>query len=136
MRAKTHETRTQNGGGGSFSDREWFTLCARFEWRCVACGDESRVTPDHVIPVSQNGSSDIGNIQPLCSVCNLRKRDTIRDFRTNPFVEWANLPKTESARDSGVIRFRVTSEERNRVQLMADEARLTVSDFIRSKIGL
>lgn len=34
------------------------------------------------------------------------------------------------------IRLRVTPDEKERVQVMADEARLTVSDLIRQRLGL
>ena len=45
---------------------------------CVKCGSKQNLHFDHVIPYSQGGSSrDAKNIQILCSVHNLQKRDKI-----------------------------------------------------------
>lgn len=42
----------------------------------------------------------------------------------------------ENDRDAAPIRFRVTSDERTRLEQMAENAQLSISDFIRQKIGL
>ena len=83
--------------GGSFTSTEWETLQRKYHNRCVGCGlSEMQIktlkrslVPDHVIPVSKGGTSNISNIQPLCHCykrgsrggCNNRKRDTVIDYR-------------------------------------------------------
>lgn len=44
---------------------------------CVTCGTTERLTIDHRIPVSKGGSDDRSNLQPMCSLCNIRKHDKI-----------------------------------------------------------
>ena len=53
--------------GGSFSAAEWQALREAYGNRCLACGLEKPLTPDHVIPLVLGGRSDIENIQPLCA---------------------------------------------------------------------
>lgn len=42
----------------------------------------------------------------------------------------------ENDRDAAPVRFRVTADERARLEQMAEDAELSISDFIRQKIGL
>lgn len=67
--------------GGSFSAREWYDLWMKYDRRCAACGLVKDVIPDHVVPVSKGGTSDISNIQPLCIPCNSSKGTRIIDYR-------------------------------------------------------
>lgn len=69
------------GNGGEYTAQEWLDLCAKYNYRCLACERKRRLTADHVIPVSKGGTSNIDNIQPLCHSCNARKRDKIIDYR-------------------------------------------------------
>lgn len=52
-------------------------LLHKYKFQCVECGcmDESRLTVDHIVPVSKGGSDDMENLQILCKSCNSRKRD-------------------------------------------------------------
>ena len=68
-------------GGPSFTAQEWADLCARYDNRCLKCGVQKDLTPDHVKPLSKNGSNNISNIQPLCRSCNCSKRDKEIDYR-------------------------------------------------------
>jgi 5-methylcytosine-specific restriction endonuclease McrA len=67
--------------GVPFTHAEWIKLCARYNHQCLCCGETKPLTPDHVVPVSLGGSSDIGNIQPLCIDCNKRKNARTIDYR-------------------------------------------------------
>lgn len=70
--------------GGSFTEAEWQALKAHHHFRCLCCHKEEpriKLTVDHVVPVTQGGSNDIRNIQPLCLKCNLSKGTQTRDYR-------------------------------------------------------
>lgn len=71
----------QKGGGGSFTSEEFKNLCKKYKHRCLRCNLRKKLTPDHVIPVSKGGSSNISNIQPLCQSCNSKKNDKCIDYR-------------------------------------------------------
>ena len=75
-----------NLNGGTFTFEEWMTLCELYDFRCLCCGKQMKLTPDHVIPVVHNGLNDIENIQPLCKSCNSRKHSKMIDFRVHVFV--------------------------------------------------
>lgn len=63
--------------------------------------------------------------------------DPLAEFTPAERTSIAALLGGESADNRTLeIRFRVTRDEKERVTAMADEAGLTVSDFIREKIGL
>lgn len=66
---------------GSHTAAEWDALCARYDHRCLACGERRPLTEDHVIPIVKGGSDDISNIQPLCKSCNSKKGTTTIDYR-------------------------------------------------------
>jgi len=67
--------------GGTFTQEEWLALCAKYNNECVRCMKQNTLEPDHVIPVCKGGTSNIGNIQPLCMVCNRKKHDKTTDYR-------------------------------------------------------
>lgn len=76
------------GNGGSYTYAEWDALCTHYDHRCLCCWKQKPLTPDHIVPVSKGGSSDITNIQPLCQSCNSRKKDRTIDYRGR----WLNEP--------------------------------------------
>lgn len=81
-RAQQARRRTkQKGGGGSFTTEEFGLLCRSYSNRCLCCHKKRKLSPDHVVPVSKGGSSNIDNIQPLCIPCNSSKGDRAIDYR-------------------------------------------------------
>ena len=48
---------------------------------CANCGAAENIQIDHIIPLSRGGRHAIGNLQPLCSFCNLSKNNSLQ-------VEW------------------------------------------------
>ena len=69
------------GNGGSYTAKEWRDLCDKYGNKCLCCGKETKLTIDHVIPVTKGGTSYIENIQPLCFSCNRHKSTKIIDYR-------------------------------------------------------
>jgi len=72
--------------GGEFTDYEWESLCEQYKYRCLSCGKKTKLTADHIIPVSKGGTSNIDNIQPLCKSCNSSKGTKSTDYRTKSGV--------------------------------------------------
>ncbi len=70
------------GNGGSHTAADWNQLCARYDFRCVACGRSGvALERDHIVAVTKGGSDNIDNLQPLCGSCNRRKHTQHRDYR-------------------------------------------------------
>jgi len=69
---------------GSHTDEEWQGLKAFYNFKCLRCGKqepEIKLTRDHIIPLTQDGSDSIDNIQPLCARCNSKKTSRHIDYR-------------------------------------------------------
>jgi len=58
---------------GFHTFEEWQELLKKYGWKCAHCGAENDITKDHIIPLSENGTDYIDNIQPLCRSCNSKK---------------------------------------------------------------
>lgn len=72
----------QTKAGGSFTKQEWLDLLDTTGHKCLCCDLRCvKLTVDHIIPVVRGGTSNIENIQPLCTPCNSKKRDKIVDYR-------------------------------------------------------
>jgi len=76
---------------GLHTEGQWVQLCLLIGGKCPRCGKRRKLTEDHIIPITWDGSTDwIDNIQPLCRACNASKsnrEDT--DYRTGEMKEWA-----------------------------------------------
>lgn len=71
----------QAGAEGDYTTEQWIALCEQYGNVCLCCGKAKKLTVDHVVPLSQGGSNDIGNIQPLCRSCNSAKARRAIDYR-------------------------------------------------------
>jgi 5-methylcytosine-specific restriction endonuclease McrA len=72
------------GAGGCFTNEQWEAMKRHYDYRCLCCGrkePETKLTPDHVIPLALGGGLGIDNIQPLCRSCNSKKRRNTTDYR-------------------------------------------------------
>jgi len=75
---------------GYFTPEQWITLCELCNNKCVRCGKEGKLSPDHIIPASRGGSTFVTNLQPLCQGCNVRKSNIYtNDYRPEHVKEWA-----------------------------------------------
>lgn len=74
---------------GSHTLEQWKQLLSFFKC-CPRCGKDKRLTMDHIIPLSKNGTNFLDNLQPLCFSCNAGKRDvSIVDYRPKEVRYWA-----------------------------------------------
>lgn len=74
----------RKNSSGSYSRDEWENLKKEYNYKCPSCGllePHIKLTADHIIPVSLEGTSFIDNIQPLCRSCNSRKRTKTIKFK-------------------------------------------------------
>jgi len=85
-RAQDHARRARKvGNGGSFTAQEWKDLCDLYDNHCCYPGCKNTdLHADHVIPLVKGGTSDIGNIQPLCAYHNMSKYTGTNDYRYKP----------------------------------------------------
>lgn len=78
-----------DGDPGAFSDDDWLLMIESCKGRCLCCGNEERLTIDHVKPLDQGGRNEANNIQPLCRSCNSKKGRKEIDYRQKgwPFLK-------------------------------------------------
>jgi len=89
---------------GSHTFEEWDKLRSLTVGVCPSCGrfvGIERLTEDHVVPVSRNGTDFIENIQPLCGSCNSRKRDKIVRFFYSPLSHDVSVMRDRTLRGLG-----------------------------------
>lgn len=52
---------------------EWLAILAEANGHCAYCGKESKLTLDHIIPLSKGGTHSKNNVVPACYHCNSSK---------------------------------------------------------------
>ena len=65
----------------SLTLKQWQALCEKYQYRCLRCGEQKTLTIDHIVPLSRGGNNSIGNVQPLCRLCNGKKATKTIDYR-------------------------------------------------------
>lgn len=67
----------ERNAAGCHTLNEWNRLKESYGNVCAFCGSNNKLTKDHIIPLSKNGTDYIENIQPLCKSCNSKKHNHI-----------------------------------------------------------
>jgi len=70
---KSRRYAREKGAEGSHTFEEWEELQKQYKHCCAICHKRKKLTRDHIIPLSENGTDYITNIQPLCRNCNSQK---------------------------------------------------------------
>ena len=65
----------------SHTFQEWEALRSKANGVCPRCLRETRrLQKDHITPIYMGGSDGVDNLQPLCMLCNNRKKDESIDW--------------------------------------------------------
>lgn len=77
----------QNNTENTFTANDWLSCLEHFNNTCAYCGCDSKLSQDHVIPVSKLGSYTVDNIIPSCKPCNSSKRSSDFEawYKTRPY---------------------------------------------------
>jgi len=108
------------------SNKDWEELKKQYDYRCACCGMQEpsvKLSPDHKIPRSRNGSNDLGNWQPLCEQCNNIKASSCRNCQLNCNVcSWAFPDEYKQ--------LIVTDENKELVKRAAEKQKIPQSDLV------
>ena len=75
------------GCDGSHTIKEWRYKLELYNHRCAYCNRKlydngnnhiNQLTKDHIIPLAEGGTNDIGNIVPACRKCNMSKHKSLK----------------------------------------------------------
>lgn len=67
---------------------EWLSIQKKYNNRCFYCGRQTKLTKDHVVPISRGGSDTLDNIVPACMRCNrLKSAITIGNFKEGATIK-------------------------------------------------
>lgn len=86
-----HRNYLKKSNGGKHTFQEWLALKEKYNFTCPCClkkEPEITLTEDHIKPLSLQGSNNIDNIQPLCMLCNTKKK--IQEIRYLIPVSYTN----------------------------------------------
>ena len=78
---------------GKYSAEEFESVKNHFGNKCAYCGSTENLTPNHVVPVMSDGSTNIANIIPCCKSCNSSKGGNEMEswYRRQPFFSEERL---------------------------------------------
>jgi 5-methylcytosine-specific restriction endonuclease McrA len=93
----------------SFTTTDWEQTKAFFNFKCAYCGRKTKLTQDHLIPLSKNGNYCFGNIVPACQRCNSSKGnrnmwewylkqeicERNRSLRIEEFLHWSKAETSQ-----------------------------------------
>lgn len=74
-RKYNHKRRSILKDAGTFTYEQWIEKLKLFNYRCADCKKKTKLTIDHIKPLSKGGTNTIDNIQPMCLSCNSKKNN-------------------------------------------------------------
>jgi 5-methylcytosine-specific restriction endonuclease McrA len=82
----------------SFTSNDWLDCLTHFDNSCAYCGCQTKLSQDHVIPVSKLGSYTVDNIVPSCKPCNSSKSNSDLNewYKTKPYYTYERFNKITS----------------------------------------
>lgn len=121
---------------GKLNKKDWKSLKEKYGYRCASCGRQEpdvKLSPDHKVPRSRGGSNELGNWQPLCESCNIKKSGSCQGCQLMCQVcSWA-FPveyKPLVISDENKEQVRRASERRNIPQ--SDLVNIILRDYFRN----
>lgn len=76
----------RRANGGKFTSTEWEAIKKKYNYQCAMCFARTKLTIDHIIPVSLGGKHQADNIQPLCMPCNIQKSNKLLVSLPTPYI--------------------------------------------------
>jgi len=82
-------------GDFTLTNEDWGFAVNSFDNKCCYCGEEVKLTKDHLVPYNSNGDFSRENIVPCCQKCNNSKSDIEMElwFRKQEFFTEERLSK-------------------------------------------
>lgn len=106
---------------GTHTPQEWVAIQAFCGTICLRCKEPSdRFFKDHIIPIYQDGSDSIDNIQPLCPKCSSSKGPECVDYRPDG---WENAVKRPAESLANASQKPAHKEQDNNLLLLDARAR-------------
>ena len=87
VRARNVVRKALRKSTGQLSAAEWESICKKYDYRCLCCGQVKPLTIDHIVPITKGGLTTVDNIQPLCLSCNSKKKQKTIDYRPLDHIE-------------------------------------------------
>lgn len=76
--AKTRRARIRGATVADLTRQQWVAILEAYNLSCAYCNEPlTKVTVDHVLPISKGGGHTATNVVPACPSCNLRKATKI-----------------------------------------------------------
>jgi 5-methylcytosine-specific restriction endonuclease McrA len=86
----------KNGTFVNFTHDQWVGVKRVFDNKCAYCGNDSKLSQEHFVPLSKGGDYSISNIIPACTNCNSSKGN-------KNFFEWYPLQEFYNKNREGKI---------------------------------
>lgn len=93
MRFKLYRKKLAAELPSTFTPKEWESCLIEFDYSCAYCRTKTKMTQEHVIPVTKGGGYEASNIIPACQSCNSSKNGSDMEtwFARQPFYTHERL---------------------------------------------